>query len=47
MDLRLSYCAFVVCALLDDWDGVDVDRAVEFVHRCRVCWLISSIASVS
>jgi hypothetical protein len=37
MDLRLSYCAFVVCSLLDDWSGVDVGKAIEFVQRCRVC----------
>lgn len=35
-DLRLTYCAFVICTLLNDWSGVNVDRALGFVRRCRV-----------
>lgn len=35
-DLRLTYCAFVICTLLNDWSGVNVDKALEFVRRCRV-----------
>ena len=35
-DLRMSYCAFAICAMLDDWTRVDVDRALAFVARCRV-----------
>ena len=35
-DLRLTYCAFVICALLNDWSGVDVEKALGFVRRCRV-----------
>ncbi|ETW82127.1 hypothetical protein HETIRDRAFT_239432, partial [Heterobasidion irregulare TC 32-1] len=34
-DLRMSYCAFAICAMLDDWTRVDVDRALAFVARCR------------
>ena len=34
-DLRLTYCAFVISTLLDDWSGVDVEKAVHFVRRCR------------
>ncbi|KAI0258818.1 terpenoid cyclases/protein prenyltransferase alpha-alpha toroid [Gloeopeniophorella convolvens] len=34
-DLRMSYCAFVVCALLCDWSAVDVPRALAYVRRCR------------
>jgi len=34
-DLRLTYCAFVICALLNDWSGVDVEKALGFVRRCR------------
>jgi geranylgeranyl transferase type-1 subunit beta len=36
MDLRLTYCAFVIGNLLDDWTGINVERAIEFVQRCRV-----------
>lgn len=35
-DLRLAYCAFVICTLLDDWSGVKVEKTLEFVRRCRV-----------
>ena len=35
-DLRLTYCAFVICTLLNDWSGLNVERALEFVRRCRV-----------
>jgi len=35
-DLRLTYCAFVICTLLNDWSGVNVEKALEFVRRCRV-----------
>ncbi|KIY72664.1 terpenoid cyclases/Protein prenyltransferase [Cylindrobasidium torrendii FP15055 ss-10] len=34
-DLRTVYCAFAVCAMLDDWSAIDVGRAVGFVRRCR------------
>jgi len=34
-DLRLTYCAFVICTLLSDWSGVNVEKALEFVKRCR------------
>ena len=35
-DLRMTYCAFVVCALLDDWSCIDLPRAISYIHRCRV-----------
>jgi len=34
-DLRMTYCAFVVCALLDDWSCIDLPRALSYIHRCR------------
>ncbi|KAG8876343.1 hypothetical protein FRB97_004282 [Tulasnella sp. 331] len=34
-DVRLVYCAFVLCFLLDDWSHIDVEKAVDFVRRCR------------
>ncbi|KAH8982280.1 terpenoid cyclases/Protein prenyltransferase [Lactarius akahatsu] len=34
-DLRMTYCAFVVCALLDDWSCIDLARALSYIHRCR------------
>ena len=35
-DLRMTYCAFVVCALLDDWSCIDLPRALSYIQRCRV-----------
>ncbi|KAF8494461.1 terpenoid cyclases/protein prenyltransferase alpha-alpha toroid, partial [Russula emetica] len=34
-DLRMTYCAFVVCALLEDWSCIDLPRALSYIHRCR------------
>lgn len=43
-DLRMTYCAFVVCALLDDWSSIDLPRALSYIHRCRVASLPPSFA---
>jgi len=32
-DMRFLYCAASICYMLDDWSGMDVDRAVEYVVR--------------
>ncbi|THV03630.1 terpenoid cyclases/Protein prenyltransferase [Dendrothele bispora CBS 962.96] len=34
-DLRTLYCAFVISSLLDNWEGVDVAKALEYVKGCR------------
>ncbi|KAH9983703.1 terpenoid cyclases/protein prenyltransferase alpha-alpha toroid [Russula compacta] len=34
-DLRMTYCAFVVCALLGDWSCIDLPRALSYIQRCR------------
>ena len=36
IDLRMTYCAFVVCALLGDWSSIDLLRAPSNIQRCRV-----------
>ncbi|KZT67125.1 terpenoid cyclases/Protein prenyltransferase [Daedalea quercina L-15889] len=33
-DLRTTYCAFVICSLLGDWSGMDLERAVAYIRRC-------------
>ncbi|OBZ71710.1 Geranylgeranyl transferase type-1 subunit beta [Grifola frondosa] len=33
-DLRMMYCAFVISSMLNDWSGVDIDRAVAYIQRC-------------
>ncbi|KZV64139.1 terpenoid cyclases/Protein prenyltransferase [Peniophora sp. CONT] len=34
-DLRMLYCACVICNLLDDWTCIDTSAAVGFVRKCR------------
>ncbi|EGN98185.1 hypothetical protein SERLA73DRAFT_183095 [Serpula lacrymans var. lacrymans S7.3] len=34
-DLRTVYCAFAISSMLDDWSGVNVDRAFGFIASCR------------
>ncbi len=38
-DLRMTYCAFVISSLLDDWSGMDLDRALAFIRKCYVSHL--------
>ena len=32
----MLYCAFVISNLLDDWSGIDLDRAIAYINRCYV-----------
>jgi len=32
----MTYCAFVICALLGDWSCIDLPRALSYIQRCRV-----------
>ncbi|KAF8895223.1 terpenoid cyclases/protein prenyltransferase alpha-alpha toroid [Infundibulicybe gibba] len=34
-DLRTLYCAFAISNMLNDWSGVDINRAVSFIKSCR------------
>ncbi|KAF9005545.1 terpenoid cyclases/protein prenyltransferase alpha-alpha toroid [Cyathus striatus] len=34
-DLRTLYCAFAISSMLNDWSGVNVDRALSFIAKCR------------
>ncbi|KIK69924.1 hypothetical protein GYMLUDRAFT_34327 [Collybiopsis luxurians FD-317 M1] len=34
-DLRTLYCAFVISHLLNDWSGINVERALAFIASCR------------
>ena len=45
-DLRTTYCAFVICSLLDDWSGMDVDHAIAFIRRCSVRRITVAATSV-
>ncbi|TBU21837.1 terpenoid cyclases/Protein prenyltransferase [Dichomitus squalens] len=33
-DLRMTYCAFVISSLLDDWSGIDLDHALAYIDKC-------------
>ena len=35
-DMRFVYCAACVCNILDDWSGVDVNKAVDFIRKSQV-----------
>ena len=35
-DLRTLYCAFSISSMLDDWSGVNLHRALDFIAACRV-----------
>jgi geranylgeranyl transferase type-1 subunit beta len=39
-DMRFVYCAAVVCHLLDDWGGIDIEKATTYITRSQVCHLI-------
>jgi len=34
-DLRTLYCAFAISDMLNDWSGIDIDSAVDFISKCR------------
>lgn len=35
-DMRTMYCAFAISRMIDDWSGVRIDSALEFIDSCRV-----------
>ena len=34
-DTRFLYCACCISHMLNDWSGVDIDKAVEYIKNCR------------
>lgn len=34
-DLRMTYCAFSICSMLDDWSSINIPSAVTFIQSCR------------
>jgi len=34
-DMRFLYCACAISHMLDDWSGVDCDKAVSYIRACR------------
>jgi len=35
-DLRFVFCAAAISSLLNDWSGVDIDRATNYILSCQV-----------
>lgn len=42
-DLRATYCAFVICHLLDAWEAIDVPKSLTFIEQCRVSLRVSNV----
>lgn len=38
-DMRFIYCASVISYLLEDWSGIDSERAYQFILASQVCGL--------
>lgn len=34
-DPRFTFCAFAISWIIDDWSGVDVERALQFLETCK------------
>ncbi|CAN1174019.1 Geranylgeranyl transferase type-1 subunit beta [Linum perenne] len=34
-DLRFTYCAAAICFMLDNWSGMDRDKATEYILKCK------------
>jgi hypothetical protein len=43
----MTYCAFIICALLDDWSCIDLPRALSYIQKCRVRVFPSFFSSAS
>ena len=35
-DMRFVYCACCICHMLNDWSGIDVDKAVSYIVQSLV-----------
>lgn len=34
-DMRFLYCAVSICYMLKDWSAIDVDRACDYIRKCK------------
>lgn len=41
-DMRFVYCASCISYVLDDWTGVDVDRAADYIYKSQVCRILKN-----
>ncbi|KAM9465681.1 geranylgeranyl transferase type-1 subunit beta-like [Salvelinus alpinus] len=35
-DMRFVYCAACICYMLDDWSGMDIKKAIDYIRRSTV-----------
>jgi len=35
-DMRFVYCAACICTMLDDWSGMDVEKATQYILSSQV-----------
>lgn len=36
-DMRFVYCAACICYILQDWSGMDIEKAVDYIQKSMVC----------
>lgn len=34
-DMRFVYCAACICYMLDDWSGMDIKKAIDYIRGSR------------
>lgn len=35
-DMRFIYCAACICHMLDDWSGMDIKKAIDYIRKSMV-----------
>lgn len=35
-DMRFVYCASCICYMLDNWSGMDMKKAIDYIRRSMV-----------
>lgn len=40
-DMRFLFCAASVCYILDDWSGMDTERAIDFILKSIVSFFFA------
>lgn len=50
-DMRFVYSAACICYILQDWSGMDIEKAFDFIKKSVVCiafdYLLSSFSKYS
>lgn len=43
-DMRFVYCASCICYMLDNWSGMDMKKAIDYIRRSMVSILRSVLS---